>query len=83
MASDAAPIVEHTDHVVYLNDDDVAIMERGSLTLKNVENNPVTLTIRQADVPIGEMEKGEFEHFMLKEILSNPGPLWWFLSGAG
>jgi glucosamine--fructose-6-phosphate aminotransferase (isomerizing) len=72
VASDAAPIVEHTDHVVYLNDDDVAIMERGSLTLKNVENNPVTLTIRQADVSIGEMGKGEFEHFMLKEIFEQP-----------
>ncbi|HPJ78785.1 MAG TPA: glutamine--fructose-6-phosphate transaminase (isomerizing) [Prolixibacteraceae bacterium] len=72
LASDAAPIVEHAEHVVYLNDHDVAIMERGSLTLKNIENNPVTLTIRQADITIGEMEKGEFEHYMLKEIFEQP-----------
>ncbi len=75
LASDAAPIVEHTDHLVYLNDYDVAIMEKGSLTLKNIENNPVTLKIQQVDISIGVLEKGPFEHFMLKEIFEQPATI--------
>lgn len=75
LASDAAPIVEHTDHMVYLNDYDVAIMEKGSLTLKNIENNPVTLKIQQVDISIGVLEKGPFEHFMLKEIFEQPATI--------
>lgn len=75
LASDAAPIVEHTDHMVYLNDYDVAIMEKGSLTLKNIENNPVTLKIQQVDISIGALDKGPFEHFMLKEIFEQPATI--------
>ncbi len=72
LASDASPIVEYTDHIVYLNDYDVAVLEKGSFTLKNMENNPVTLKIQQAEFSIGELEKGDFDHFMLKEIFEQP-----------
>ncbi|NPA37678.1 MAG: glutamine--fructose-6-phosphate transaminase (isomerizing) [Chlorobi bacterium] len=72
VASDAAPIVEHTNSVVYLNDNDVAIIKKDRFTLKNIENNPVSVTIEQLDLNIGELDKGEFEHFMLKEIFEQP-----------
>ncbi len=72
LASDASPIVEYTNHMVYLNDFDVAILEKGSLTIKNIENQPVSLKIQHVDLSIGELEKGDFEHFMLKEIFEQP-----------
>ena len=72
VASDAAPIVEYTNNVVYLNDYDVAIIKPNRFTLKNIENSPVSLTIEQLDLNIGELDKGDFEHFMLKEIFEQP-----------
>jgi glucosamine--fructose-6-phosphate aminotransferase (isomerizing) len=72
LASDATPIVEYTNNVVYLNDFEVAILETNRLTLKNIENNPVDIKIQQVDLNIGELEKGEFDHFMLKEIFEQP-----------
>jgi glucosamine--fructose-6-phosphate aminotransferase (isomerizing) len=72
VASDASPIAEFTSHVVYLNDNDMAILQKNNFTLKNIENNPVSLTISNLDMKIGEMEKGDFEHFMLKEIFEQP-----------
>jgi len=72
LASDAGPIVEYTDHVVYLNDYDMAVLERDGLTIRNIENNPVSLKIQQVNLNMGELEKGDFEHFMLKEIFEQP-----------
>jgi glucosamine--fructose-6-phosphate aminotransferase (isomerizing) len=72
VASDASPIAEFTSHVVYLNDNDMAILQKNNFTLKNIKNNPVSLTISNLDMKIGEMEKGDFEHFMLKEIFEQP-----------
>ncbi|VAW14333.1 Glutamine--fructose-6-phosphate aminotransferase [isomerizing] [hydrothermal vent metagenome] len=72
IASDASPIIEYTNQVVYLNDYDVAIIEKDTLTLKNIENSSVAMTIQKLDMSIGEMEKGDFEHFMLKEIFEQP-----------
>lgn len=72
VASDASPIVEYTNQMVYLNDYDVAILEHGSLTIKNIENHPVSLKIQHVDLSIGELEKGDFAHFMLKEIFEQP-----------
>jgi glucosamine--fructose-6-phosphate aminotransferase (isomerizing) len=72
IASDAAPIAEFTSQVVYLNDEDIAIIKRDSFTLKNVQNNPVSLKISSIDLEIGELDKGDFEHFMLKEIYEQP-----------
>ncbi|PKP22581.1 MAG: glutamine--fructose-6-phosphate transaminase (isomerizing) [Bacteroidetes bacterium HGW-Bacteroidetes-21] len=67
-ASDATPIVEHTNRVIYLNDDDVAIVRRDEITLKTVLNVPLTPVIQNLDIEIGEIEKSGFDHFMLKEI---------------
>ncbi len=72
VASDAAPIVEHTNNVVYLNDYDIAIIRNNKFTLKNLQNNPVSVTIEQLDLNIGELDKGGFDHFMLKEIFEQP-----------
>lgn len=72
IASDAAPIAEYTNQVVYLNDEDIAIIQKDSFTLKNVQNNPVSLKISKLDLEIGKLDKGDFEHFMLKEIYEQP-----------
>ena len=72
VASDAAPIVEHTNSVVYLNDNDIAIIKNDRFTLKNIANSPVSLTIEQVDLNIGELDKGDFDHFMLKEVFEQP-----------
>ncbi len=72
VASDAAPIAEFTSQVVYLNDEDIAVITRNSFTLKNVQNTPVSLKISNLDLEIGELDKGEYEHFMLKEIYEQP-----------
>jgi len=72
VASDATPIINYTDSVIYLNDHDVAIINKDSLTLKTVENNPVAFKITKVDMTIGDLEKGDFEHFMLKEIFEQP-----------
>ncbi|MCG6185763.1 glutamine--fructose-6-phosphate transaminase (isomerizing) [Maribellus maritimus] len=72
VASDASPIAEFTNHVVYLNDEDVAVLDKNNFTLKNIQNNPVSMKITNLDLEIGELDKGDFEHFMLKEIYEQP-----------
>ena len=72
IASDATPIVNYTDSVIYLNDHDVAIINKDSLTLKTVENIPVAFKITKVDMSIGDLEKGDFDHYMLKEIFEQP-----------
>lgn len=73
LASDATPIAEYTKSVVYLNDNDVAIIEKNSFTLKTVHSNEeLTPEISQIDLHVGELEKNGFEHFMLKEIFEQP-----------
>lgn len=68
VASDATPIVEFTKNVIYLNDDDVAILKRDEMILKTIKNTPVSLSIQHVDIDIEKIEKGGFPHFMLKEI---------------
>jgi glutamine---fructose-6-phosphate transaminase (isomerizing) len=72
VASDATPIVEFTNSVIYLNDNDVAIIKRGELTLKTIFNESLEPNIQTLDLDIEEIEKGGFEHFMLKEIFEQP-----------
>ncbi len=72
LASDATPIVEHTKSVIYLNDDDVAIITKGELVLKTVRNDKQTPKIHQLDLDIGEIDKNGYDHFMLKEIFEQP-----------
>ncbi|MCY1720910.1 glutamine--fructose-6-phosphate transaminase (isomerizing) [Prolixibacteraceae bacterium Z1-6] len=72
IASDASPIVEFTSQVIYLNDEDIAILQKDGFTLKNVQNNPVSLKVSNLDLEIGELDKGDYEYFMLKEIYEQP-----------
>ncbi|MEI6677603.1 MAG: glutamine--fructose-6-phosphate transaminase (isomerizing) [Mariniphaga sp.] len=72
IASDATPIISYTNNVIYLNDLDVAIITNDGLTLKTVQNTPVSFKIKKIDMAIGDFEKGDFEHFMLKEIFEQP-----------
>ncbi|MGM0406433.1 MAG: glutamine--fructose-6-phosphate transaminase (isomerizing) [Bacteroidota bacterium] len=72
IASDATPIVEHTKSVIYLNDDDVAILALDGLTLKTIKNDKLTPKIQKIDLDIGAIEKNGFDHFMLKEIFEQP-----------
>ncbi len=72
IASDAGPIVENTDHVIYLNDHDMAVIGREGLTIRNLENSPVSLRIQKLNLSIGEFGKDGFDHFMLKEIFEQP-----------
>lgn len=72
VASDATPIIGHTNNVIYLNDNDIAVITKEGLTLKTLEDKPSTFRISQVNQSIGEIEKGEFAHFMLKEIFEQP-----------
>ncbi|WP_320112017.1 glutamine--fructose-6-phosphate transaminase (isomerizing) [Draconibacterium orientale] len=72
IASDASPIAEYTNQVIYLNDEDIAILQKDGFTLSNVRNNPVSLKISNIDMEIGAMDKGAYDYFMLKEIHEQP-----------
>ena len=72
MASDATPIIEYTNEVVYLNDQELAIINKGKLTIKNTANLPLTPYIQTIDLELEAIEKGGYEHFMLKEIFEQP-----------
>jgi len=72
IASDATPIIEYTNSVIYLNDNDVAIIKKDELTLKTIKNDLITPIIHKVDLDIDEIEKNGFDHFMLKEIYEQP-----------
>ena len=72
IASDASPIVEYTDRVIYLNNDDIALIRRDELVLKNMVSDATQVNIKTLDLSISEMEKQGYEHYMLKEIFEQP-----------
>jgi len=73
IASDATPIVEYTKNVVYLNDEEIAILKRGEeLRLINIKNQPKVPYIQELEMQLEAIEKGGFDHFMLKEIFEQP-----------
>lgn len=72
VASDATPVIGYTNNVIYLNDNDLAVISKGSLTIKTMDNKPALFQISRVDRTIGEIEKGDFAHFMLKEIFEQP-----------
>lgn len=72
LASDATPIVEYTKEVVYLNDQEVAVIRNNRLTVTNTSNLPLTPYIQKVDMQLEAIEKGGFDHFMLKEIFEQP-----------
>ena len=75
IGSDAAPLVEHTRQVVYLNDGEMVVVRRGGYTVKTTDNVQLTKEIHQLEWDLGEIEKGGYEHFMLKEIMEQPTSL--------
>src|SRR4030043_216843 len=72
IASDATPIVEHTQRVIYLNDDDIAIIKKDELLLKTIKSTMIQPEVKEIDLKIGEIDKEGFAHFMLKEIFEQP-----------
>ncbi len=73
LASDASPIIEHTDKVVYLDDGSIAVMKRGEdLKVVNILNRELYPKIQTIDLDLGQIEKGGYPHFMLKEIFEQP-----------
>lgn len=73
LASDATPFVEYTKKVVYLEDEEIAVLKKGEkLRIVNLNNNEITAHEQVIKLNIGQLEKGGFPHFMLKEIYDQP-----------
>ncbi|MEI6848085.1 MAG: glutamine--fructose-6-phosphate transaminase (isomerizing) [Chlorobiaceae bacterium] len=72
IASDAAPIVEHTHKVVYLADGELAVVTKDGYSVKTIENIEQEKIVTELDFSLEKIEKGGFEHFMLKEIFEQP-----------
>lgn len=72
LASDATPIIEYTNEVVYLNDYEIAVISNSELKIKNTQDVPMTPYIQTLDMELEAIEKGGYEHFMLKEIFEQP-----------
>jgi glutamine---fructose-6-phosphate transaminase (isomerizing) len=72
LASDASPIIEYTREVVYVNDYELAIIKADELVLKNLGNEKITPFIQKLDIELAAIEKGGYQHFMLKEIFEQP-----------
>jgi glucosamine--fructose-6-phosphate aminotransferase (isomerizing) len=72
IASDATPIIEYTNKVVYINDHEIVVIKGGEFTIKNIENESTTPYVQELDLKLESIEKGGFDHFMLKEIYEQP-----------
>jgi len=73
LASDATPIVEYTKNVVYLEDEEIAVLTRGEeLKIRTTKNKEKTPYVQQLEWNLGELEKGGYDHFMMKEIYEQP-----------
>ncbi|WP_373697563.1 glutamine--fructose-6-phosphate transaminase (isomerizing) [Porphyromonas loveana] len=73
LASDATPIIEYTDQVIYLEDEEICHIRRGKeLKIVNLHNVEKKHTIEQVTLSLGQIEKGGYPHFMIKEIMDQP-----------
>ncbi|MBO9618054.1 MAG: glutamine--fructose-6-phosphate transaminase (isomerizing) [Niabella sp.] len=72
LGSDASPMLEYTKEVVYINDYELAIVKPDQLILKNLGNEVITPYVQKLDIELAAIEKGGFDHFMLKEIFEQP-----------
>ncbi|MDR1631522.1 MAG: glutamine--fructose-6-phosphate transaminase (isomerizing) [Dysgonamonadaceae bacterium] len=82
LASDASPIIEYTNKVIYLNDEEIAVIHRNEpLRIVNLSNVEKTPQITQLEMSLNELEKGGYSHFMLKEIFEQPRTLRDCMSG--
>jgi glucosamine--fructose-6-phosphate aminotransferase (isomerizing) len=81
LASDASPIIEYTKEVVYVNDYELAIIKSDELILKNLGNEKITPFVQKLDLELTAIEKGGYDHFMLKEIFEQPDTIFDCLRG--
>ncbi|MDP6635118.1 MAG: glutamine--fructose-6-phosphate transaminase (isomerizing) [Phycisphaerae bacterium] len=81
VASDASAIIEHTANVVYLHDNEVAVITPGSMRTFTLDNVPVTTEIVEVEMTLEQIAKGGYEHFMLKEIFEQPESIRTCISG--
>jgi glutamine---fructose-6-phosphate transaminase (isomerizing) len=81
LASDASPIIEYTKEVVYVNDYELAIVKPDELVLKNLGNEKITPFVQKLDLELAAIEKGGYDHFMLKEIFEQPDTIFDCLRG--
>jgi glucosamine--fructose-6-phosphate aminotransferase (isomerizing) len=73
IASDASPIVEYTKNVVYLEDEEVAFLTRGKeIKIKTIKNKEITPYVQELELELEAIEKGGYDHFMMKEIYEQP-----------
>ena len=73
LGSDASPLIEYTDQVVYLDDGNIAVLKLGEdLKIYNINNREISPEIKTVDLNLGQIEKGGYPHFMLKEIFEQP-----------
>lgn len=75
IASDATPIIEYTNEVVYLKDREIAIVNRDHFRITNIDDVEQTPYIQKVEMKLEELEKGGYEHFMLKEIFEQPNSI--------
>lgn len=76
VASDATPIVEYTDEVIYLKDEEVAKITKDDVVIKTLNNDVQKPSIKKLDLKLETIEKGHYEHFMLKEIMEQPNRIY-------
>jgi glucosamine--fructose-6-phosphate aminotransferase (isomerizing) len=81
LGSDASPMLEYTKEVVYVNDYELAIITPDQLILKNLGNEKITPFVTKLDMELAAIEKGGYEHFMLKEIFEQPSTIYDCLRG--
>ncbi len=82
IGSDASPIIEYTNKVVYLEEEQIAILERGKeLKIKTISNVETTPVVKELEMNLDQLEKGEYPHYMLKEIFEQPRTLSASMSG--
>ncbi len=75
LGSDAAPLVEYTRQVVYLNDGEMVLVRRGGFEVRTIDNVPLEKEVHELEWDLEQIEKGGYEHFMLKEIMEQPSSL--------
>jgi glucosamine--fructose-6-phosphate aminotransferase (isomerizing) len=72
VGSDATPFIEYTNNVIYLDNDNMAVLTRGKVDIKTIKNDVIEPNVQTVDFDFDEIEKGGYSHFMLKEIFEQP-----------
>ncbi|MEX0778623.1 MAG: glutamine--fructose-6-phosphate transaminase (isomerizing) [Balneolales bacterium] len=75
LASDASPVIEYTNKVVYLDEDEMVVIDREGYQVKTFKNVPLTKEVHELAMSLEQIEKGGFPHFMLKEIFQQAGTI--------